>query len=88
MTEYLFRKHTAHLPFRELLDGGIVSYEIGAIKPEKEIYRQILNKYSLNASACIFYDDLERNVEAAREQGIESHLIRLEEDLLDKLSKL
>ena len=87
-SEYLYKKHTAHLPFRRLLDGGIVSYEVGAIKPEPEIYRQILAKYSLDPSDCIFYDDLERNVEAAREQGIESYLVRSEEELLDKLSRL
>ena len=87
-SEYLFRKHTAHLPFRGLLDGGIVSYEIGSIKPEPEIYRQVLDKYSLNPSECIFYDDLERNVEAARKLGIESFLVNSEEDLIEKLSQL
>ena len=87
-SEYLFKKHTGHLPFRELLDGGIVSYEVGAIKPEPVIYEKLLDKYALDPSTCIFFDDIERNVEAARALGIKSHIVISEEDLLDKLGQL
>lgn len=87
-SEYLFKKHTDHLAFRKILDGGIVSYEVGTIKPEPEIYERILDKYGLSPSDCIFYDDLEKNVEAARACGIESYLVTSEEDLLKRLDLL
>ncbi|MCR5673172.1 MAG: HAD family phosphatase [Lachnospiraceae bacterium] len=87
-SEYLFKKHTDHMLFRKIIDGGIVSYEVGAIKPEPGIYRKILEKYDLDPSECIFYDDIEKNVEAARAHGIESRLVTSEEDLLKKLDEL
>ena len=87
-SEYLFKKHTGNMPFRRFLDGGIVSYEAGAVKPEPAIYKMLLDKYDLDPSTCIFFDDIEKNVEAARTLGIESHLVTSEEDLLDKLGCL
>ncbi len=87
-SEYLFKKHTDHLPFRKILDGGIVSYEIGAIKPEPEIYEKILSKYGLDPAECIFFDDIKKNVDAAEDHGIESHLVISEEDLLKQMDAL
>ena len=87
-SEHLFKKHTDHMPFRKIIDGGVVSYEVGAVKPERKIYEKILEKYSLNADECIFYDDIEKNVEAARALGIESYLVTSEEDLLKELEML
>ena len=87
-SEFLFKKHTDHMSFRKIIDGGIVSYEVGAIKPEPKIYEKLLDKYSLDPATCIFYDDIEKNVEAARSLGLESYLVTSEEDLLDKLGRL
>ena len=87
-SEYLFRKHTEQLPFRKILDGGIVSYQTGAIKPEVEIYTHLLEKYDLDPKECIFFDDIEANVEAAKSVGIKSRLITSEEALLKELESL
>ncbi len=87
-SEFLFRKHTDGLPFRDSLDGGIVSYQVNLIKPEPEIYKHLLEKYSLDPDDCIFYDDRDDNVEAARALGIEAVVITSEEMLLDELAKL
>ena len=87
-SEYLFKKHTGHLPFRKIIDGGVVSYEVGAVKPESEIYEKLLAKYDLDPAECIFYDDIKKNVEAARAFGIESHLVESEEELLKELEQL
>ena len=87
-SEFLFKKHTGHMPFRKLLDGGIVSYEVGAVKPEPAIYEKLIAGYALDPATCIFFDDIEKNVEAARKLGIESHLVRSEEDLLEKLGQI
>ena len=87
-SEYLFRKHTDPLPFRKILDGGIVSYQTGAIKPEVEIYTHLLEKYDLDPKDCIFFDDIEANINAAKSLGIESCLITSEEKLLKELESL
>lgn len=51
-------------------NGHLFSYEIHKIKPDKEIYEALLNKYSLNPSECIFIDDVKKNIEGAKKLGI------------------
>ncbi len=84
-SEYLFKKHTDPMPFRKMLDGGVVSYQIGAVKPEIEIYTHLLEKYGLDPKECVFFDDIKANVEAAKKAGIKSRLIASEEELLAQL---
>ena len=58
------------LDFLPLLDGGIFSYEVKLIKPDHEIYEEIIRKYDLTPSECVFLDDKLANCEAARECGL------------------
>jgi len=57
------------LDFVPYTDGGVFSCEEKLIKPQPEIYRRLLEKYGLLAGECVFLDDLEVNVEAARAEG-------------------
>jgi glucose-1-phosphatase len=50
--------------------GLFLSYEIGARKPNAAIYRRLLDDLGTTGEKCLFIDDLERNVEAARAAGI------------------
>ncbi len=58
------------LRFVPLVDGKVISYEIKMVKPQREIYDFLLNKYSLKAEECIFFDDREVNVKGALNAGI------------------
>ncbi|MCL2718377.1 MAG: HAD family phosphatase [Lachnospiraceae bacterium] len=58
------------LNFISLVDGAVLSYQEKVIKPDSKIYRLFLERYDLNANECIFIDDLERNINAARNIGI------------------
>jgi putative hydrolase of the HAD superfamily len=51
--------------FETVIDSGFVGYR----KPERQIYEITLERLGLPASACLFVDDLEVNIEAARELG-------------------
>jgi epoxide hydrolase-like predicted phosphatase len=51
--------------FETVVDSGFVGYR----KPERQIYEITLERLGLPASACLFVDDLEVNIEAARELG-------------------
>lgn len=46
-------------------DGAIISAELRLLKPDKEIFLALLEKYSLKAKECFFVDDMSPNVEAA-----------------------
>jgi putative hydrolase of the HAD superfamily len=57
-------------PLGEVLDGYMLSYELGAVKPQREIYERGLAKFGLKPEECVFIDDLEANLEGARSFGI------------------
>lgn len=49
--------------------GEVISCEEHVVKPEREIYRRLVERYSLNAHETLFIDDRKANVEAAQEEG-------------------
>lgn len=55
--------------FIDQVDGGIYSYQHKLIKPDVKIYETLLEKYDLKADECIFVDDKEENIKAAKELG-------------------
>jgi putative hydrolase of the HAD superfamily len=59
--------------FFEGMDGLFFSYDLGVRKPDPEIYRRMLDRLQVPASACFFIDDLLENVEAAKKQGIHAY---------------
>jgi 2-haloacid dehalogenase len=54
--------------------GIVVSGEERAAKPDPRIYRTLLERYRLDAGACLFVDDVAKNVEGARAAGMEGVL--------------
>ncbi len=52
-------------------DGEVVSCEEHVVKPDAEIYKRLVDMYSLNEGETMFIDDRKENVEAARNQGWE-----------------
>ncbi|WWR16783.1 HAD family phosphatase [Lachnospiraceae bacterium JLR.KK008] len=76
------------LDFLPYTDGGILSCEEKLIKPQPEIYRRLLEKYALTAAECVFLDDLETNVEAARAEGMEAILFTTKDAALPELARL
>ena len=53
-------------------DGQIISALERMVKPNREIYELLLNRFHLRAEECLFIDDLQANVDAAKESGIQA----------------
>ena len=66
-------------------DGGIYSYQEHLIKPDYNIYNLLINKFNLNKSETIFFDDKEKNVIAANKVGIKSFVFTSIEDIKNNL---
>ena len=49
-----------------------LSYNIGYLKPNQEIYRHVINNVPFLKEELFFIDDLKTNVESARVEGIDS----------------
>ena len=76
------------LEFMPYMDGGLVSFLAGRTKPDPEMYRMFLLKYGLRADECVFIDDTEENVEAAKALGFSGIVFRDYESLLRDLGDL
>jgi len=76
--------------FPELMifDDYVLSYELGTMKPDPQIYRVALAKAQADASGCVFIDDMEENIEGAVALGIPAILYRPETDLEKELKLL
>ena len=70
-------------------DGKVVSAFINRVKPEKDIFDYLVNKYNLNKQECVFIDDAIQNVDGAIFNGIEALVFYGEtNELKDKLEKI
>ena len=69
-------------------DDVLVSYELGVCKPDPEFFRRGLAKLGVAAEECIFIDDLEDNVSAARSLGITGIRFEAAEQLERELEAL
>ena len=58
--------------FLKYVDGGILSYETGYVKPEPEIFEAFVNKYGIQPEEAVFLDDMEANVRAASDFGFKT----------------
>ncbi|MBQ7761443.1 MAG: HAD family phosphatase [Clostridia bacterium] len=68
-----FSSHREEIPILSLLDGCVFSGEIGIVKPSREIFEHLLNKYNVRAEECIFIDDNEKNIKGAMAVGINTY---------------
>ena len=57
-----------------LFDGLVFSGPIGLIKPDKAIFEYLLRNYDLTPVDCLFIDDAPRNIEGAKQVGIQGYL--------------
>jgi len=80
--EWLQSRYDVARHFEEL----ILSYKVGSSKPELAIYQEVLKRSGMAAERCLFVDDLECNVNAAAQVGMQTILFRGVDDLKSKLT--
>lgn len=82
--------YTNIIPGIEYFDGVLFSAEVKCMKPQKEMYGHLFQRFHLKPEECFFIDDLLMNVEGARECGMEGYCFadRNIEALKECLSKL
>jgi 2-haloacid dehalogenase len=75
-------------PFLEKFDGVIVSGLERLVKPDPRLYRVFCERYSVAAENCVFIDDSEPNIVAARKFGMKGVLFSSPEQLRSDLIAL
>jgi len=67
------------LALHHLFDDIVVSAEVGVAKPAARIFRLAAERLGLPPAACVFVDDWDGNVEAARAVGMPAVLHRVDQ---------
>ena len=73
--------------FLHHFDDFTLSYEVGSMKPNQAIYRDAVEKSGFGAGECFFTDDIETNVEGARQLGLNAVAFRDVEGLRADLAQ-
>ena len=69
----------------QMIDRYVVSGAEGLVKPDPWLFQVLLDRYHLNAKDCIFIDDNESNVQAAKVLGMEGIVFQGAEALRKEL---
>ena len=73
---YMLDRTKQDMSFLKYMDGVVFSCDVQQIKPEVDIYKTLLKRYSLKPEKSVFLDDRAVNCEGAGKAGI--HTIQFE----------
>jgi putative hydrolase of the HAD superfamily len=59
-------------PLAACVDDAVFSCDVGLAKPDERIYRLVCARLAVDPRDCVFVDDHEENLEAARRVGMEA----------------
>ncbi|MCB0723617.1 MAG: HAD family phosphatase [Ignavibacteriae bacterium] len=68
-------------PHIDLIKNKVISYRTGHIKPDKEIYEHIFEKYGIDPKESYFIDDMPDNIKIGKKLGLTTHLYTYHDDL-------
>lgn len=71
-----WERKAGSLGFMDDLDHAFLSYELGLVKPDRELFDEVAARAGLPADRILFLDDNVPNVEGARAAGFRSTLTR------------
>ncbi len=87
---YLMHAAPWALEFISLTDGGVFSCFEHITKPDPEIYLRLCQRYSLDSKQCVFIDDTQKNVDAAKKLGMKGILCTTQtgDELFEQITAL
>lgn len=77
-----------HMGYDALFDEVYSSADLGVVKPMDEFFLRMKQGIGVDdASAILFWDDMEKNVEAAKRLGFTAHVFKDNEDFLRRMNE-
>lgn len=61
------------IPAVDCFDGILFSAEEKVMKPQRQIYERLFEKFNLNPAECYFVDDLQLNIDGAKACGMDGY---------------
>jgi len=75
-------EYYGHYPWMvDAIDKVYFSWQTGYIKPDTNAWLQILSENKLRAGECLYFDDQDKNLQAAESLGIRSFMFTNEAEL-------
>ncbi len=62
-----------NIPAFEFFDGFLISADYYLLKPEREIYEKLFEKFNLMPEECYFIDDLQKNIDGSKAVGMDGY---------------
>lgn len=85
--KFAYETASKKFQFTKAVDGAVISYETGFIKPDSRIYQVLLKRYGLDAGECLFLDDNLDNIKAAKSLGFHGIWFQNPAIALDEMKK-
>ena len=79
--EYAFKIIRSKYNFFNQFHGEIISFNVKAIKPNRDIYEILLSEYNLEPENTLFIDDIKENIAAAEKLNIKGLHLTKDTDL-------
>ncbi len=76
-----------HYPFVELFQKPVLSFQVGACKPDPAMYRAAAHSVGTPPERCFYTDDLSGNIEGARQVGMSAVLFQNADQIRQELKK-
>ncbi|HXR80324.1 MAG TPA: HAD family phosphatase [Saprospiraceae bacterium] len=83
--QYLQKKHGVPDFEKRYWDGVYYSHQVKDRKPHPSIYQYVIKNAPLDPSVTLFFDDMSDNLNAAREMGFGTHLVKEKEEIAEFL---
>lgn len=74
--------------FHRYFDKVFLSNEVGERKPNASFYEHLVKEASLSPSKTLFIDDLEENIQSAKDLGWQGHHLKAEESIVELLKDM
>ncbi len=84
--EWHFEFLRPRFPVLDSIDRFFLSYELKCQKPDPQIYQQVVKQTGFLPQEIFFTDDIQKNVDSARQAGFRSELFRSAEELAAQLT--
>lgn len=90
MSEHFMSKLLEKYDIFQKMAGGVYSADVQLIKPDVGIYKTFDERFKTEPSETIFLDDLEKNIEAAKNFGWHGEVYHEHncDEVINKLSKI
>lgn len=86
--KYAFELAKEYYQFLNYVDGGVISYQVNVIKPDKKIYECLIEQYHLNACDTVFIDDRLENIISAQKLGFQAIHFQTIGQVIDQMRRL